>query len=175
MDLGIQKHLHRDDDVDDACSLMVTLTARGPFIYDPFSDKRHREKEAARPCQWVCGEMATVEVDVFNPASVGVKVDRLAVEAHHAQRPAAHPGASHLVVTLSEGTAWKPMPTSLRVPALTPAPTRLQLIGAPTAPGTLVLTGCRVSTFGVTWHQPWAPRAPTIGACALLVSQYNTL
>lgn len=138
-------------------------TARGPFIYDPFSDKRHREEEASRPCQWVCGEMATVEVDVFNPASVGIKVDRLAVEAQHAERPAANPGAAHGVVTLGEGGAWKPMPTSLRVPALTSAPTRLQLIGAPAAAGTLVMTGCRVSTFGVTWHQPWAPPAPTIG------------
>ncbi len=133
--------------------------------------------------------MATVEVDVYNPTTVGFKVDRLAIDAQHVGRPGGGQGAAHEVVsvgvgenngaaggvsaattattttTIGQHAPWKPMPTSLRVPALTAVPTRLQLIGAPAAAGTFVLTGCRVSTFGVTWHQPWAPKRATQGMC----------
>ncbi len=49
----------------------------GPFIFDPFSQKRERgrgEAEAQGPPEWVCGETATVEIEVGNPTAVSIRV-----------------------------------------------------------------------------------------------------
>ncbi|KAL4423746.1 hypothetical protein ABPG75_001047 [Micractinium tetrahymenae] len=59
------------------------LTGRpgsGPSLYDPFSAKREQaaaamsQAVAVGPVQWVCGELAGMEVEVSNPAAVGMRV-----------------------------------------------------------------------------------------------------
>ena len=47
------------------------------FIYNPAEAKdrqRSREKAAQAPAQWICGETATVEVEIWNPTSQALKV-----------------------------------------------------------------------------------------------------
>lgn len=48
-----------------------------PFIYNP-AEAKDRErlirKAAQAPAQWICGETATVEVEIWNPTSQAIKV-----------------------------------------------------------------------------------------------------
>ena len=59
--------------------------AAGPlFLYDPFSARREQAAAAAAaatggdlgggPLEWVCGDVASVEVEVANPAAVSIRV-----------------------------------------------------------------------------------------------------
>ena len=45
----------------------------GPFIFTPFST-RQKAEDAGAPLGWLCGEVATVEVEISNPTAVPIKV-----------------------------------------------------------------------------------------------------
>ena len=48
------------------------VAARTPFIYNPSEAKRQqqtREDASQVAAQWICGEVATVEVEIWNPTS----------------------------------------------------------------------------------------------------------
>lgn len=62
---------------------------------------------------------------------------------------------------------------TVKMPARTP-PSKLSLTGIAKKPGRLVITGCYIQMFGVTWHQPWQekgnPGAAESLHCVLLPS-----
>lgn len=41
----------------------------GPFIFTPFGASK-KEEDADAPLDWVCGEVASVEVEISNPTAV---------------------------------------------------------------------------------------------------------
>lgn len=86
---------------------------QGLFLYDPFAAKRKLEKagsgdpasesEAGTVTEWVCGEMAVVDIEVSNPSSVSIKIDKMVLEAELNGVPATkvRPCISVLRYTLS--------------------------------------------------------------------------
>lgn len=129
--------------------------------------------------QWVSGEPAMVDIEVANPSSVSIKIDKMVLEAKfiplasnststsddsshtaagNSELPplptSSSPQTSILPVTATK-SIWKGKPVSLNIPAYT-KPVRIQLEGTPLVPGILILTGCRLTAFGgVSWSQPW--------------------
>ena len=45
----------------------------GPFIFTPF-DASKKAEDASTPLEWLCGEVASVEVEISNPTAVPIKV-----------------------------------------------------------------------------------------------------
>ena len=45
----------------------------GPFIFTPFS-ARQKVEDTGAPVEWLCGEVASVEVEISNPTAVPIKV-----------------------------------------------------------------------------------------------------
>ncbi|GAB4823676.1 hypothetical protein N2152v2_010722 [Parachlorella kessleri] len=138
-----------------------------PFLYDPFSARRQAAAAAAQHAQeqapagggeagaggaggaggyqvsaeWVCGELASVDIEVHNPSLVGIRIDKLVLEAEYVGDPSMAP-REYMTLTSTAQPAWKPKPVSLNIPAST-RPVRIQLEGTPLLRGMLVLTGCR--------------------------------
>lgn len=130
--------------------------------------------------QWVSGEPAVVDIEVANPSSVSIKIDKMVLEATFiplassksdtsSDTAAATAGASgtppppppfsfsqtRILPVTATKSIWKGKPVSLNIPAHT-KPVRIQLEGTPLVPGILILTGCRLTAFGgVSWSQPW--------------------
>eukprot|EP00951_Prasinocladus_malaysianus_P003866 scaffold27360_cov53-Prasinocladus_malaysianus.AAC.1 len=52
---------------------------------------------------------------------------------------------------------WKGNGVTVWLPAQT-QPSKLALTGLAKVPGRLVITGCYIQMFGVTWHQPWTQK-----------------
>ena len=47
----------------------------GPFIFTSFaSEKKEEHSSTAGPVEWLCGETASVEVEISNPTDVHIKV-----------------------------------------------------------------------------------------------------
>lgn len=60
-----------------------SIKSNGPFLYDPFAAKRaaaERDRQSQHAQQdevmWACGEPIVIDVEVSNPTSVGIKVNR---------------------------------------------------------------------------------------------------
>jgi len=128
--------------------------AKNLFLYDAFADKR-REREALpddnnhHEATWVCGEKGMIEIEVYNPSSVTMKISRLVLQAE----------CNGVVATKDQ---WKPKVVSLSVPP-TKKPVKVQLEGTPLIEGEFVITGCRLtSNEGVSWWAPWSRRPPTL-------------
>ena len=52
----------------------------GPFIFTSFaSEKKEEDSATAGPVEWLCGETASVEVEISNPTDVHIKVRKLLI------------------------------------------------------------------------------------------------
>lgn len=169
-------------------SIQSPSSRQSLFLYDPFSARRQKERgEASKKAgmwpdgdstaiHWVCGESAALDIEVANPSSVSIQIEKMVLEATFipAAAAAAVGDSSGAIGAGPTGDAaaaaaprpatksvWKGKPVSLNIPAHT-KPVKIQLEGTPLAPGTLILTGCRLTAFGgVSWSQSWSPQ-PTL-------------
>eukprot|EP00884_Botryococcus_braunii_P014443 jgi/Botrbrau1/229/Bobra.0022s0208.1 len=133
-----------------------TSTSNGPFIYNPYAAKeKEKAQENSGPVRWIAGERAYVEIEIRNPTTVPIKVERLTLEAVHVGDAGQPP-----VLAMSDRRVWKPNPVAMFLPQET-LPTKVVLEGTPLVKGLFVVTGCKISGMGVTWHQPWTPRPPS--------------
>ena len=154
-----------------AASVQSPSARQGLFLYDPFSARRQKQRGQQRTkakgddgttVHWVCGETASIDIEVANPASVSIKIDKMVLEAtfrplNETSQAVDDVNLNSTVVPATKAV-WKAKPVSLNIPAHT-KPVRIQLEGTPLAPGTLTLTGCKLTAFGgVTWSQPWLTR-----------------
>jgi hypothetical protein len=124
--------------------------------------------------EWVCGELAVVDIEVSNPSSVAIRIDRMTLEVDY------HPliGNNNDGDDDDDATSncengdinsnkqqqqyWKAKPVSLNIPAHT-KPVKIQLEGTPLQAGRFTLVGCKLTGLGgVTWHQPWSRRPPCL-------------
>ncbi|KAL6781628.1 hypothetical protein ACKKBF_B08795 [Auxenochlorella protothecoides x Auxenochlorella symbiontica] len=141
-------------------------TPGGPFLYDPFAARRGVAAAAGAaaaaghaPLEWVVGEPAAVEVEVSNPSAVSLRIDRMVLEVEYLGTHDARPVSPAAQPT----SAWRNKPVSLNIPPAT-KPVRIQLEGTPQLPGTIAITGCKLSAFGgVTWVQAWEAPIPPLG------------
>ena len=154
------------------------------FLYDPFSARRQKARgELSKKggicgdgdssnMYWVCGESGVLDIEVANPSSVSIQIEKMVLEAMFIPEttgdatPAAAAtatgatgdvAANNFLPRPATKSIWKGKPVSLNIPAHT-KPVKIQLEGVPLAPGTLILKGCRLTAFGgVSWSQPWSP------------------
>ena len=134
----------------------------GPFIFSALGGERRAAAAtpaAGPPPTFAAGEPVRVDVEVTNPASIPVQVERLTLEAELVEEAAGSGGGGR--GTTARSRAWRPAPVALWLPPSTP-PTVVSLGGTPTRPGTYRLLGCRVvARGGVSWMAPFgARRAP---------------
>lgn len=61
-----------------------------------------------------------------------------------------------------QSAAGRAEPVKLELPPRQ-APVLVELSGTPLLKGFFLITGCRMSCMGVTWHQPWTAKPPTLG------------
>jgi hypothetical protein len=125
--------------------------------------------------EWVCGELAVVDIEVSNPSSVAIKIDRMTLEVdfhpligyndnddnNDAVAAATSNGENGVINSnkqRQQEQCWKAQPVSLNIPAHT-KPVKIQLEGTPLLAGRFTLVGCKLTGLGgVTWHQPWSRR-----------------
>jgi len=61
-----------------SCQWCHHLLQDGPFIFTSFaSEKKEEDSSTAGPVEWLCGETASVEVEISNPTDVHIKVRKL--------------------------------------------------------------------------------------------------
>ncbi|KAK9846875.1 hypothetical protein WJX84_009549 [Apatococcus fuscideae] len=138
----------------------------GPFIYSAFGDRQQQQQAAAegmrqQEARWVAGEMGSVEIEISNPTTMQMKVDRLALEAEHVGDPSIAP-RDQALGALQGTPSWRTHPVALFLPPETP-PTKVVLKGAALRKGLYVMTGCSITSLGATWRQKWSLPAATLG------------
>ncbi|BDA44212.1 probable trafficking protein particle complex subunit 9 at N-terminal half [Coccomyxa sp. Obi] len=129
-----------------------------PFIYNAFKAVTGKDRPSVPAGEdgsisWVCGEVATVEVEIRNPTVIPIKVERLTLEVEWA----GHPSMAPRDQMASQQAVWKPNPVAMWLPPETPA-TKVLLTGIPLTVGMFTVVGCHVTALGVSWRQPWTPR-----------------
>ena len=98
-----------------------------------------------------------------------LQIERMSLEAEHMGDPAVAPRDQQ---GHPSSPAWRAEPVKLELPPRQP-PILVELSGTPLVKGFFVMTGCRMSCMGVTWHQSWTARPPTLGEQEL--AQCSTL
>ena len=133
----------------------------GPFIFSALGGERRAAATtpaAGPPPTFAAGEPVRVDVEVTNPASIPVQVERLTLEAELVEEGVGSGGGGGGRGTTARSRAWRPAPVALWLPPSTP-PTVVTLGGTPTRPGTYRLLGCRVvARGGVSWVAPFGGR-----------------
>ena len=125
---------------------------------DSTDDDEDDEDEDDDAVEWIAGESAAVDIEVSNPTSVSIKIDKMVLEGIFTPSGTATSGTTDCTSRRpppvpATKSIWKGKPVSLNIPAYT-KPVRIQLEGTPQIPGTLRLTGCRLTAFGgVSWSQ----------------------
>jgi len=125
-------------------------TIKGPFIFSAFDARAVVEKKKIR---WVCNENCKVDVEVSNPCSIPINVERMFLAGFY-EDEIVEAGGRIPYPKPQDHSGWKGTAVTVWLPAHTP-PSRLSLTGLAKKPGRIVITGCYVQMFGVTWHQPW--------------------
>ena len=85
-------------------------------------------------------------------------MERLTLEVEWAGHPSVAPRDQ---LAAAQQPHWKPSPVAMWLPPETPA-TKVLLTGTPLAGGMYTVVGCQVTALGVSWRQPWTPRAHSV-------------
>jgi len=125
--------------------------SKGPFLFHPFEAQAPPTDSSVR---WVSRERCEVHVEVRNPCALHLNIDRMSLAGYYTDEVSGDAPAA----AWHSSPSWKGTAVTVKLPPYTP-PSKLALTGVAKRPGRLVVTGCLVQMFGVTWHQPWADQA----------------
>ena len=89
-----------------SCRLSAPIPQDGPFIFTSFaSEKKEEDSSTAGPVEWLCGETASVEVEISNPTDVHIKVRTRLRPWHSALRARYHRASAHILAMQLSGDA----------------------------------------------------------------------